>query len=501
MKKLLVITLALVMVLSSVSVFAAKTEIQPTTQINVPADLQVSPDATTFVDRLGVRSGEQIAVRASLNMEPVRNQFNEDYDWVVGLFPGDTAVLNRFRNNSTVTGNWTLTLTYPSVLTIPDAVINGSNMDGFNDDAKLIFAESDGRIFTPGNPNNTLVISVKVKDGITVGYLKDNLATALGDMTFTATGVVVANARNCELLGTISGTTRIESTSHFVEYDFDGIDLATGAAEVKAELYVRSSGGYRPVQPEEEEPSVPSDGEIDTENVADPKETGVADHLNIEDHMIYLEGYPDGTIRPEHNVTRAEATTMLYRLLRPEVRDEIFTTENQFGDVTEDLWYNKAVSSMAKGGFVNGYEDGNFYGDNSITRAELVAIVARFAKVNEGDATFTDVDDSHWAYENIVTAVANGWINGYEDGSFKPEQYITRAEAATIINRVLSRGVKEEGLMDGVRVWPDNPEDAWYYYEMVEATNEHDNNNTRPNEIWEALDIVYHYDIEHYERP
>ncbi len=493
MKKLLAMMLVSVMIFSSLVAFAAPVP------IDVPADLQVSGNGTTFVDRLQVKLGDQVSFRASLNMKPVREQFEKDYKEILDLyenFSGEsrTSLVEKL-HSCLVTGAWTLTLTYPNVLTMPASVTGGSNMDGFNNNAKLVFEEVS-RSLTFGEANDTFVIKVKVKEGITVGDLESNLANALGDMTFTGNGVVATAAQDCLLVGTITGTTAIERYSRKQEYTFTGIDPVASVPEVTAELYVAQSGS-QVVPPV---PGLPDyfDG---GDEVADPKETGVADVLNTEQHIVYLEGYPDGTIRPEANVTRAEATTMLYRLLRPEIREEIFTLENGFGDVEKTLWYNKAVSSMAKGGYVNGYEDGNFYGDNEITRAELVTIVARFAKAKESQVPFSDVDDSHWAYGYISTAVANKWIDGYEDGSFKPEQPITRAETATIINRVLSRGVKSYGVVEGIKKWPDNPENEWYYYEMVEATNEHTYTNTRPSEIWKNLYIDYEYDIVHYERP
>ena len=234
----------------------------------------------------------------------------------------------------------------------------------------------------------------------------------------------------------------------------------------------------------------------------DDSDADYSDDLNMVDHFAYVYGYPNGTVRPEGNITRAETATIIYRLLTAECRDEIFATSNAFSDVTADLWYNKAVSSLAGGGYINGYEDGTFLGDEAITRAEFVAILARFIGVDDSTAAFTDLAADYWAYEYISTAVNTGWIEGYVNGSFMPEQHITRAEAMTIINRVLDRGIDEDSeIPDGIVQWPDNGSDAWYYYEVVEATNDHEYTGSRPDEDWTSLTIDYTYDIETYENP
>ena len=234
-------------------------------------------------------------------------------------------------------------------------------------------------------------------------------------------------------------------------------------------------------------------------------ETGNSDYgnvLNMVDHMAYIFGYSDGYVRPEDNITRAETATILYRLLTNDYRDEVFTSDNVFSDVSADLWYNKAVSSLANGGYILGYDDDEFNGSAEITRAEFVAIVVRFIGTNDSTVDFTDVDGDHWAYAYVATAVNAGWISGYTDGSFRPDQSITRAEAMIILNRVLDRGIDEYSTIpDGVVDWADNDKDDWYYYEVIEATNNHAYTGARPSEDWTSLDIDYTYDIESYENP
>ena len=225
--------------------------------------------------------------------------------------------------------------------------------------------------------------------------------------------------------------------------------------------------------------------------------------LNGKDHIAYVVGFVDGTVRPGSNITRAETVTMLYRLLTAERRDEIFTKNNTFSDVTADLWYNKAVSSMTNGGYIKGYEDGTFGGSRSITRAEFVAMLARFIGLDDNaSCSFVDVKTNHWAYRYIATATQAGWINGYTDGTFKPDQPITRAEAMTIINRVLNRGVDSKSSLVDIQHFPDNNDTSkWYYYEVIEATNQHKYTGTRPSENWTSMNTDYVYDIEKYEKP
>lgn len=225
--------------------------------------------------------------------------------------------------------------------------------------------------------------------------------------------------------------------------------------------------------------------------------------LNSEDHIAYVVGFSDGTVRPEANISRAQFATMLYRLLRAEQRDRVFTSQNAFSDVTRDLWYNKAVSSMANGGYIKGYSDGMFRGNQNITRAEFVAMLVRFIGVNEkAYANFIDVSKDYWAYQYIATATEAGWIQGYQDNTYRPDQDITRAEAMVIMNRVLERGVDSKSKMpSGIVKWPDNDPSAWYYYDVVEATNDHAYTGKRPSENWNGLKIDYVYDIAKYEHP
>ena len=203
--------------------------------------------------------------------------------------------------------------------------------------------------------------------------------------------------------------------------------------------------------------------------------TGVPDWLNGSEHFAYVIGYPDGSVQPMGSITRAEVATIFFRLLKPEVREANLTERSAFSDVDAGMWYNSAVSTMASLGIIKGRADTAFTPDASITRAEFAAICARFdTGSTDGESSFTDLA-GHWAEAEIERAAALGWIQGYPDGTFRPDAPITRAEAMTLINRVLNRLPETEGdLLDGMNVWPDNPSDAWYYLAVQEATNSHD---------------------------
>ena len=213
--------------------------------------------------------------------------------------------------------------------------------------------------------------------------------------------------------------------------------------------------------------------------------------LNGKDHYAYVVGYPDGMVYPQKNITRAEVATIFFRLLKDETREANMTKSNSYNDMKEGAWYTCAVSTLSKMGIIKGYEDGSFKPDASISRAEFAAIAARFDP--DGDktpATFSDVS-SHWAKDEISIAANHGWIKGYEDGSFKPDQKITRAETMTLVNRVLKRLPEtKDDLHKDMKTWPDNQnESAWFYLAVQEATNSHYQKLKKDgiHETWESM--------------
>ena len=220
--------------------------------------------------------------------------------------------------------------------------------------------------------------------------------------------------------------------------------------------------------------------------------TGVPDKLNGDDHFAYVIGYPDGKVHPEGNISRAETATIFFRLLKADIRDGNLTADNDFSDVSDGQWHNKAISTMAKLGIVKGRRADRFDPDASITRAEFAAICARFnTKPVENSGSFSDIS-GHWAENEIERAAAFGWISGYPDGTFRPDARITRAEAMTMINRVLCRMPQSESdLLDSMVTWPDNKPSDWHYLAVQEATNSHDfDRQGEVGESWTKLTSV-----------
>lgn len=220
--------------------------------------------------------------------------------------------------------------------------------------------------------------------------------------------------------------------------------------------------------------------------------TGVPDKLNGDDHFAYVIGYPDGKVHPEGNISRAETATIFFRLLKSDIRDGNLTADNEFSDVSDGQWHNKAISTMAKLGIVKGRRADRFDPDASITRAEFAAICARFStRPVENSGSFSDIS-GHWAENEIERAAAFGWISGYPDGTFRPDARITRAEAMTMINRVLCRMPQSESdLLDSMVTWPDNKPSDWHYLAVQEATNSHDfNRQGEVGESWTKLTSV-----------
>ena len=195
--------------------------------------------------------------------------------------------------------------------------------------------------------------------------------------------------------------------------------------------------------------------------------------LNRTSHIAYVSGYPDGTVRPGANITRAETAQMLYRLLTSDAQAKYTTKSNSFSDVAADAWYCQSVSTLSGMGIITGYPDGTFRPNANITRAEFATLLSRFTEAKTASAaSFTDTA-SHWARNAIETASANGWVTGYPDGTFRPNNSITRAEAMTMINRMLGRLPETEAdLLTGMTTFSDNSDTTqWYYLHVQEATN------------------------------
>lgn len=211
-----------------------------------------------------------------------------------------------------------------------------------------------------------------------------------------------------------------------------------------------------------------------------------AAELNRRDHYAFLVGYADGTFGPECNMTRAEVTTMFARLLTEQIEADK-TYSSTFNDVAKDCWAANYIGYMQQFGIVTGYEDGSFRPDAPVTRAEFAAIASRFEKLTQGSKSFTDVPDTHWAVKYINFAATRGWVTGYEDGSFKPEHSITRAEVAAVTCRLLERSADQTYIRSHIgelRTFADVTESHWAYWYTMEAANGHDYTKSGGSENW-----------------
>lgn len=325
---------------------------------------------------------------------------------------------------------------------------------------------------------------------------KEDPAGAQGDIT----GTVTIGQKNPQS-GSLSGGVVAENTVTIIDgetkYEFD---YKQGTKVNVSDLPIPSKEGYviaglyldeEMTQPVGETIEMTKDFTLYVQ-----WEEEIVPPLVFDDHFAYVIGYPveNGReeVRPENNITREEIATIFYRLLTDEARDAILSSENDFTDVSVDRWSNKAVSTMANGGYIKGYEDGSFKPANPITRAEFATIVARFYNMDTDSIVENDllVDiDGHWAENAIQYTVQKGLVNGYEGNVFNPDKYITRAEVMKVINKMLNRSVNEEGLTEDAKRWVDNSADKWYYYEVIEATNAHtyDRADGETYETWTAV--------------
>ena len=223
--------------------------------------------------------------------------------------------------------------------------------------------------------------------------------------------------------------------------------------------------------------------------VEDPQ-VALEDSLEKINHFAYIFGYEDGTVKPNNFITREEVASIFYRLLNDEAREEHFIKNQKFPDVSSSRWSNYAIATLLNGKIISGYpEDGLFKPDNPITRAEFASIVSRFDSLSYyGDDKFADIK-GHWSNKFVNAASEKGWIKGYPDGSFKPQNFITRAEAVTLINNVLNRKVDKKGIHKDSKFWTDNNQSDWYYEAISEATNSHDykRNDATEAEKWTSI--------------
>ncbi len=295
-------------------------------------------------------------------------------------------------------------------------------------------------------------------------------------VTFDANGGVFSDGGDTKALRTVSGkAVTVPAAPTRIGYTFDGWNTATDGSGTPftSETTVDSDVTVYAQWSKDTSGGGGSGGGNRKPTVDIPDD--VPSGLNGDDHFAYIVGYPDGNVKPSGNITRAEVATIFFRLLTEDVRTANSTQSNSLSDVSRGQWFNHAISTLSSMGIVKGHNDGTFAPNAPITRAEFAAIAARFDDKNtDTSSNFSDIA-SHWAKDEIGIAANKGWINGYPDGTFRPNQYITRAEAMTLVNRMLNRLPENSSdLLDSMIKWPDNSDaSAWYYLAVQEATNSH----------------------------
>ncbi|MFR4014584.1 MAG: InlB B-repeat-containing protein [Oscillospiraceae bacterium] len=209
--------------------------------------------------------------------------------------------------------------------------------------------------------------------------------------------------------------------------------------------------------------------------------------LNTADHFAYVQGYPDGTVKPAGNITRAETAAILFRLMDDASRKTYYSTKSGFRDVASGSWYNTYVATLNNAGVITDSSNGYFRPNEAITRAELAAMLAKFSETTGAANYFNDVSASYWAANAIAICAKLGWITGYPDGTFRPDKNVTRAELMAMINRATGRAPKSaDAFLPGMKTWIDNTADKWYYLDVQEATNSH-SYTVKGSETWTAL--------------
>ena len=338
----------------------------------------------------------------------------------------------------------------------------------FNDRAEVQFTDLVSSGSEPKDGDSATLYAVWQERDVTLNYASSD--ESLGTVTAGSETIGAVNGKPTGSTAQAKNGARFDGW-----YSADGTLLSTDLTFVPTREAgtVWQGTTYYAHFSAKRSPSTPS-------TPAKPSETKptlapIPEMLNGKDHYAYLLGYEDGTVRPNGSISRAEVATVLFRLLKDDVRMQNLTKDNAYSDVSDTAWYAAAVSTLSKMGVISGYPDGTFRPNAPITRAEFAAMIARFDETaKSADTPFTDIS-GHWAENSIGKAYGNGWVEGSSKTVFCPESNLTRAETATLLNRVLHRlPEKESDLLANQIVWPDNPETFWGYLAIQEATNSHE---------------------------
>ena len=437
-------------------------------------EVTVTGDGFVDGEATAIATGSQTEVGSSDNtIEIIKKDGFDENNYAIELKEGTLTVEKRpYRPNPSITDKITVEITGNS-----DSVVYDGTEHSVKDYTVKIsdsrYTEKDftfsGKALASGVNAGTYEMGLKADQ-----FKNANARFKNVEFVIKADGVLTITQRPLTITaGSAEGIAPVTCDKYTVE------GLATGDKVDSVKITgIQSEPG--------ESPNVASDaviknakGEDVTANYKITYVDGVLkaiEVLNKEIHFNYVIGYTDGTIRPNNDISRAEVATIFFRLLTDEARTQYDKTTSSFSDIKDGAWCCRAIATLTNMGIIKGYTDGSFQPNKSITRAELATIIARFAKLDVNTKTFSDIN-GHWAQKNIELAAGNGWINGYEDGTFRPNNNITRAETFAMINRVLDR--QTESVSDllptsEMNMWSDNlNENAWYYKDVQEATNYH----------------------------
>ena len=430
-----------------------------------------------------------------------------DAEWTYGSAPEDLEIQVKFGDTGLTLGeDYTLTVngvTYDGTedMSLNDAV---ASLKALKPGQYKVTAQGIGDAFSKSS--DTAGIQVfKVKPTVTVTATPGTLSGS-GEVTLTLTGSNLPAGTDLTrlLAATRNGTTLDLSSLNWTQQGnvwtaklalpnadatyiftlaFAETDTHAAASDTATVVTAKHTNSGGTVDPDPEPEPEPEPDPAPT----DPDDTGVSDWLDTDNHKVYLNGYPDDSFQPEKDMTRAEAAQMFYNLLR----DQDVETTVSFTDVAADAWYATAVNALASLEIVNGVGDDRFSPERTITRAEFTTMAMRFCdEIPDGENIFSDVDQEDWFYEYVVGSIQYGWINGYPDGTFRPNDTISRAEVTTITNRMLGRAADEAFVdqhQDSLRIFTDLKDTHWAYYQIVEATNAHEYTKDNGTEDWTKL--------------
>lgn len=371
-------------------------------------------------------------------------QYSTVYAATVVLTPDSN---HKFDNTTTATNGWALELNENGTLTLTKVFPKTAQ-----DTVKTpVIRPNGGRFYG----NETITITCPT-DGADIYYTLDGTTPTTGSKQYTGAFK-------------IKESTTVKAIAVKANY----IDSAVATAEFTKRTGGNGGGGsgtvVTPVKPSKKDDSL---------------------KFNTEDHFAFVNGYPDGTVKPTGDVTRAEVAAILYRVMDADCVKTYETTRCSFSDVVRGDWFNLYVATLENAGvIVDTRTNGKFRPNEAITRAELAAMLAQFADIKSAANSFNDVSARHWASDEIAVCAKMGWINGYPDGSFRPDATITRAEMMAMINRALGRTPKSaDDLLSGMKTWRDNANvNAWYYLDVQEATNSHTYTKSGSHESWKKL--------------